>query len=218
MKSPSDSVDPTGILDIGTDLTADERKTVAGAVLLGRRHLFDEPHGLHVARLAVSLFDQTIDLHELFGAERAMLLAAGVIHDIGMVVSAKRHHKHSMYLISESAVPGFTPHQVRLIALIARYHRKSEPSLHHGPFDALSGKDKIIVGKLSALLRVADGLDREHRQSVHSIAAQKKRKKLLIQCKTENGFHLDLSVFKAKTKWFEKVFRRRIVVSRGLSE
>lgn len=198
----------------GMSLSADERKLLSGAIALGHRYSFNEAHGMQVAKLAVSLFDRTHDLHRLSRKERKLLLVAGVVHDIGMVVGATQHHKHSMYLIAESELPGLTARQTISIALVARYHRKGEPSSRHRLYDTLSAKEKSVVDRLSAILRLADVLDRDHRQSVNSIAVIDKKKKLSLRFSAGEGFQIDLRVFKAKSEWFEKVFTRRVALSR----
>ncbi len=133
---------------------------------------YERAHSEHVAKLAMRLFDQLVRdeilPHRLATAECRMLLeAAAVLHDVGHLVNYAKHHKHSMRLISNSDIRGFTPRQLSIIAQIARYHRRAEPSLRHGRFKRLSRDDRGIVAKLAAILRVADGLDRAHTQAVH---------------------------------------------------
>ncbi|HAJ78198.1 MAG TPA: phosphatase, partial [Fibrobacteres bacterium] len=189
-----------------------ERKKMSGAMALGRQYLFDERHGLQVAKLSVSLFDQTAGVHGLGEEERQMLFAAGVLHDIGMFVSCRRHHKHSMYLISQSDIPGFTPRQIQIISHIARYHRKGEPSAKHVSFSAMPQEDKTLVEKLSAFLRIGDALDREHLQNVISITSSVKGNALSIQIRGKNDLLLERWALGKKAAWFEKVFNLKVVI------
>ena len=200
------------ITDRETRSTKIERKIISGAIALGRRYLFDERHGLQVAKLSVSLFDQLADLHGMGENERHLLLAAGVLHDIGMFVSCRRHHKHSMYLISQSDIPGFTPGQIQVISQIARYHRKSEPSSEHEPFAELPREDGVLVEKLSAFLRIGDALDREHEQNVLSVAATVKDKTLRLDLTGKNDLLLEDWAVRNKAKWFEKVFDFKVII------
>jgi exopolyphosphatase / guanosine-5'-triphosphate,3'-diphosphate pyrophosphatase len=203
--------------DYETRSTKIERKIVSGAIALGRRYLFDERHGLQAAKLSVSLFDQTVDLHGMGEEERNMLLAAGVVHDIGMFVSRGRHHKHSMYLISQSDLPGLTPRQIQIIAHIARYHRKSEPSLKHVSFLELPKEDRTLVEKLSAFLRIGDALDREHRQNVLSVTPVVKRKSLALRLNGKDDLLLERWAVKNKSKLFEKAFGLSVTTPEGPS-
>src|SRR5262249_41772276 len=70
----------------------------AAAAGLARRCGSDLEHSRQVARLALSLFDQTAGLHGLQGQDREMLEYAALLHDIGQHVSRKGHHRHAAYL------------------------------------------------------------------------------------------------------------------------
>jgi len=85
-----------------------ETSLVDDAVAIGRKFMFDEKHAVHVARLAASLYDQLAGRHGMGARERRMLVAAALLHDVGGVVSLKSHHKHALYLIARSELPGFT--------------------------------------------------------------------------------------------------------------
>lgn len=183
------------LIDLVEDLATHEahedrkdRQAVAGAVALGKRYLFDETHAMHVTKLAASLFDQLQKVHRLEPADRRMLLAAAVLHDIGTFVGYKKHHKHSLYLIANSEIPEFTPREIDIIANVSRYHRKGVPAPHHEAFTRLPADDQARVAKLASLLRVADALDREHIQAVRSVKARvTKQKKLRLELKGDGG-------------------------------
>ena len=149
-----------------------EQQVHQAAVAIGRKYRFDEAHGIHVARLALSLFDQLRPLHQMGDGERAVLHAAALLHDIGTFVSYSRHHKHSLYLIAHADLAGFAPREVQLAANVARYHRRSMPKLEHEAYAALDAHGRAVASKLAALLRLADALDREHRQKVAGVLAR----------------------------------------------
>ena len=104
---------------------------------LAARYRMDVPHTRHVARLALSMFDQlaALGLHPGDPRERELLWAACMLHDIGMSVDYDDHHKHSRYLILSARLPGFSPSEVAIIAQATRYHRKDMPT--PGPLRAL---------------------------------------------------------------------------------
>lgn len=140
-----------------------------GLRAFGRRCGYREDHAEQVAQLSLSLFDQTRAMHGLGDEERALLQAAAILHDVGTFVSYNRHHKHSYYLVYHADLPGFTDRERELIATIARYHRRSPPKDRHELFQVLTPQERIVVRRLAALLRVADGLDRGHRRNVRAV-------------------------------------------------
>jgi exopolyphosphatase/guanosine-5'-triphosphate,3'-diphosphate pyrophosphatase len=175
-------------------------------VALGRRFGFEEDHGVHVARLAERLFDALEEVHELEAEDRELLVAAAVLHDVGQRISYNRHHKHSEYLISNSELPGFSPHEVGLVAQVARYHRKAGPSLRHEPFAALDDEDQDKVTRLAAILRLADSLDREHRQRVEGIEVRIEDDEVGLALEGDGDFALERWALERKAGLFEDTF------------
>ena len=133
----------------------------------------DPPHSAQVARLALELFDDTRERHGLGDDAREILEAAALLCNVGMFLSHAQHHKHSYYVIrGTDRLAGFNDDEVERIALVARYHRKSEPKARHPEFAALHDDAKREVAVLAGLLRVATGLDRNHAARVQSVSVQ----------------------------------------------
>ena len=135
---------------------------------LAAQHGTDERHAQHVAALALSMFDglAAAGLHAGDPEERDLLWAAALLHDIGTTVDYDDHHRHSRYLILNAGLPGFTPREVALIGQMARYHRKGTPAM--GGLKPLMVKgDQELLDRCSALLRVAEQLERSRDQTVH---------------------------------------------------
>lgn len=127
------------------------------------RHLGESSqHGSQVARLAMRIYDQLSADLKLPEPAREWLEYASQLHDIGHHISHKNHHRHSHYLIANGELLGFEPYEVDVISLVARYHRKGTPKETDAEFAALATGLKPIVRTLSAILRVADSLDRSH--------------------------------------------------------
>jgi exopolyphosphatase/guanosine-5'-triphosphate,3'-diphosphate pyrophosphatase len=184
-----------------------ERDVRAGAVGFGRRFMFDEAHGVHVARLAEQLFDGMRDLHGLSPRDREVLQAAAVLHDIGHQISYQRHHKHAYYLIHHAELPGLSPAEVELVANVARYHRRASPSTRHDHYAALAKPDRKRVRKLAALLRLADALDREHLQKVQSVGVERvDEDEIVLHVEGEGELAIELWALGRKACLFEKVY------------
>ena len=183
-----------------------ERIVHEGALTLGRRYLFDEDHGRHVGALALSLFDQLSEIHGLEPRDRRILLAGAILHDIGQHISYAKHHKHSLYLIHHSEIPGIAPNELPLVALVARYHRRAEPRRGHYLFCDLSPPDRSRVERLAALLRIADSLDREHLQRVHSVEARVHKRRLELRLERRGRLLLEQWALRKKGKLFARLF------------
>jgi exopolyphosphatase/guanosine-5'-triphosphate,3'-diphosphate pyrophosphatase len=146
-----------------------------------QKYLYDRPHAEHVSQLALNLYYQLHDLHQMPDKYATVLHAAATLHDIGLFVAYPKHHKHSYYLIKSSGMNSYSKTDLDLIANVARYHRKAHPSQKHLGFSQLPPEQQQVVRKLSAILRVADGLDFTHDQTVTAVnCARRKSKQLVI--------------------------------------
>jgi exopolyphosphatase/guanosine-5'-triphosphate,3'-diphosphate pyrophosphatase len=175
-----------------------------------RRHAWDEAHARRVTALALSLYDQTGALHGLGPAERGLLEVAGLLHDVGSAVSQSAHHKHSLYLIRNADLDGFTPRERDLIANVARYHRKALPADRHGDYMALDDADRTLVRRLAALLRLADGLDADHFQVVEAATVVDQDDFLRLELRARDTPDLDLWAAERNGDLFELEFGRRV--------
>lgn len=178
---------------------------------------YDRGHCYHVANLALQIYDQLNRQLNLKNECREYLEAAAILHDIGYHISHSQHHKHSQYIISNSELLGFNENEIRIIANIARYHRKSHPKERHKEFAVLNKNNKNTVLKLSGILRVADSLDRTHKAKIDSVRIEKENKKLLFIVHTKNNASIDLEhwSFESRKKLFEDVFDVEATMIRG---
>jgi len=167
-------------------------------------------HGRHVARLALMLFDQLTPLHNLGQRERQLLEAGALVHDVGMSVSDRKHHRQSYRLVRNHQFLMWGPDEVIFIALLARYHRKAEPSIKHGRFAALSEHDRLALVKLAAILRLADGLDRAHLSSIQEVDATYDARTIWIRLHSYRDCGTEIWGAERKADLFENVFSRRL--------
>lgn len=162
----------------------------------------DAPHAETAARLALSLFDQTADAHQLGDEARELLELAAIVHNVGLFISHSAHHKHTYYVVRHSEqLTGFTEREREVLALIARYHRRSHPKPRHLEFAALSESDQDMVRKLAGLLRIAIGLDRSHRGLVDEVEVEVDDEgRLAVTPRSRGDADLSLEVFSAQER------------------
>lgn len=172
----------------------------------------DEPHSLHVARLALSLFDALSVAFNLKKSDRKLLEAAAILHDVGYFIAYSSHHKHSYHLIRHAELFGFTPRERELIAQIARYHRKSIPKRKHEAFQGLHESDRQRVERLGGILRLADGLDRRRNSTVHALSCIFGGTLFTLQLEGDDDMSVEIFGAEAKKDLFEKAFGMRVVI------
>lgn len=166
----------------------------------------DASHCEHVRRLAAQLFDQLAPVHELPSAQRVTLELGGLLHDVGVAVNARGHHKHGEYLVRHADVPGLSQHQQAVVACLVRYHGESTPELHHRLYSSLVPADRDRVQQLSALLRIAVALDSGRTQAVRRVEVKIQRRVILVRLVTASESDINLRELRRKAKFFEHRF------------
>ena len=189
---------------------APDASTGEAARALGRRFAFDEVHAAQVARVALSLFDDLAGLHRLPASARPMLEAAALLHDVGSAVSYSRHHKHTFYLIANGDIPGFSDRERQLVALVARYHRRSPPDRERPDLVSLAPADFRSVRKLATLLRLADSCDRSHHQLVRDVRARVANGSVRLLLRSRQPIDLEIWDAEREAALFRQVFGRRL--------
>lgn len=135
---------------------------------MARNYQYQKGHANHVRFLAGRLFDQLTPLHNYGPAERELLDAAALLHDVGNVIGYQDHDKHAQTLIEYNGLPGFTPRETALVALLTRYHRKGEPDV--GDYKLLlDEEDRLRLTRLAAVLRLAEFLERGRNAAVDDV-------------------------------------------------
>ena len=130
-----------------------------GVLNMARNYRYHEQHADQVKLLSGRLFEELEPLHGYGPPERELLAAAALLHDIGTTVAYDGHHRHSQTLIHYNGLSGFTPREIALIALLARFHRKGKPDTA-GYEGLLKKRDAAVLTRLAAILRFAEFLER----------------------------------------------------------
>ena len=187
-------------------------------VELAERCNYVANHAQQVARMALALFDQTQENHGLGAREREWLEYAALLHDIGVHISYGRHHKHSYYLVKNGDLRGFEPKEVEVIALVARYHRRGSPRRSHEGYGELTPELRRAVKTLSAMLRVAEGLDRSHQQSVAALEIISGGPDYLLRIRPTGDTELELWAAQRSVARLEQVLKRIVRFEVSMSQ
>lgn len=187
-------------------------QVLASAIQLARKYSSDEAHAKQTARFALQLFDQTHALHYLNHEARFLLEIASLLHDIGHFINMAGHHKHTYYIITQTPLIGLNDNQRAIVANVARYHRKAPPSLRHEGYQKLSPQDRVVVTKLSAILRLADALDTEHASRITHLSVEYKRPEFRLKLEGEGDLLLEKWALLKRSSFFEETFNVKVTV------
>ena len=187
-------------------------QVLASAMALGTRYQSDADHVKHVARLATKLFDSLAAEHGLSARDRLLLEVAALLHDIGLFVSLRGHHKHSMYLLQASEIFGLTRDDMQIVANIARYHRRGLPQKSHPEFMRLDRDERVRVTKLAALLRLANALDAEHMQKVSDVSVREEDDRWVLDLQGRGDLTMERMAATSRADLLVDVFGKHVVI------
>jgi exopolyphosphatase / guanosine-5'-triphosphate,3'-diphosphate pyrophosphatase len=175
----------------------------------------DEKHCEKVRQLAVSMFDQLRSLHHMDGEMRTVLELSAVLHDVGHVLRHDGHHKHGEYLVRNADLPGVTDRERDMAACVVRYHSQSEPNAEHKVYATLRASEQRDIRVLVSLLRIADGLDCDHRQMVSDVRVRINGKGMNVRAQMRRASDLVLWSAERGAGLFEKEFGLKVRAQRA---
>jgi exopolyphosphatase/guanosine-5'-triphosphate,3'-diphosphate pyrophosphatase len=206
--------------EAGLGIEVFSRQVLASARALGERYNYDAKHAQHIASLSLRLFDELKAEHGLDARDRLLLEVAALLHDIGLFVNLRAHHKHSQYLISVAEIFGMSRDDLLVVSNIARYHRRGLPQRSHLPYMALDREAKIVVNKLGSILRLANALDADHQQKVKNVRVRSEGGLMVFEVEGAGDLTMERLALLARSDFFQDAFGRRVIfreVTRGES-
>lgn len=192
-----------------------QEEVVQAAKDIGVRYKTDRNHADHVAVLAQQLFRELQHLHALDPKYELVLRVAAILHEVGMFISPREHHKHSLYILLNTEIFGLSTQERLLVALLARYHRRYNPDPSHPHFADLSREQRMVIFKLAALLRIADALDRSHTQRIRTMQLRPERGRLRIVTPGVNDTTVEQLAINAKCDLFREIYGYDIVLTQS---
>jgi len=165
----------------------------------------DPAHTQLVTQFSLALYD-ALQASGLMPARTAgpvsahdLLQVAALSHGAGHGKGDKVRHKAGGRLLQKLEVPpGWSPADLQIAALVARYHRGAMPRTQDR-YASLSGEERHLVDCLGGILRFADSLDAEHTQAIRGIAVRK----------TDGRFDITAEGYDPRSKQAEKIAAAR---------
>jgi exopolyphosphatase / guanosine-5'-triphosphate,3'-diphosphate pyrophosphatase len=183
---------------------------------LFRHYPQPQAHTERVRLLSRRLFEGLEELHQYSSFEARLLDDAAQLHDIGMAVNYYDHHKHSAYLVTSAAIPGLTPREQALLALLVQYHRKGDPKINAYKSILLDGDDQRLL-RLSACLRLAEYLERSRAGRVQDLSVQIEKKAVRVTLRAAEPPRVELREAGKQANIFKKAFGRELVLEAQVS-
>jgi exopolyphosphatase/guanosine-5'-triphosphate,3'-diphosphate pyrophosphatase len=203
------------------ELTEEQRNRsqvmLAGAESFASRVRCDLKHAEQVRVLALQLFDQLWPYHHLDFEARTILASASMLHDCGVLINRKAHHRHGEYLIHNAKIPELRGWAKNMTACLVRYHnRKSEPSTKHPVFATLNREQRKRARLLAGMLRLAERLESDHRQGISKLTVEGGPRDVRIHVELRDASRLNLAGIERKARLLERELNLRLSFQRVL--
>ena len=204
----ADYMDSTHKTAIGRKFEDD---IIASAMAMAKRYKCNKTHIEYISTLALAIFDAMKKQHGMGRIQRLQLEIACILHDCGKFINMQNVANNSYSIIMSTEMMGLSLKEREEVANAVRYNTLYLPAYAQVKA-AIGDASYTTVAKLAAILRVANALDRSHKQKVEKFNIQVKDKKMIILVDTVNNITLEAALFKEKADFFEQIYGIRPVL------
>lgn len=190
-----------------------EQDMIACAKNISKRYMGSRKRGETLEKVSLTIFDSMRKIHGLGKRERLLLQIASILHDCGKFISMVELGKCSYQIIMATEIIGLSHAEREIVANVVRYNH--DEFAYYESMKKSAGMEKssyLVVAKLTAILRVANALDRSHKQKFKDIKARINENQLIIQIDTPQDITLEKGLFDLKTGFFQEVFNVKPVI------
>ena len=184
----------------------------ASARNLLRKYHGDENHAECVRMIAIKIYDTLKNDLGFNEHIRTLLETSAILHDIGGFIRYDNHNLHSWYIIRNSEIFGLSRKDNTIVSEIAKYHKGTSVPQDEDSFLMLPRADRMTILKLTAILRIADALDRGHIQKFSDFSIKLQQNTMTISTKAAKNTVLEKIALNEKSGMFESVFGYKVIL------
>ncbi|MCR5657400.1 MAG: exopolyphosphatase [Butyrivibrio sp.] len=191
-----------------------EKDIVACAQNISRRYMGSKQRSETLQTIALNIFDSMKKVHGLGKRERLLLEIATILHDCGKYISMVNLGDCSYNIIMSTEIIGLSHLERTIVANVVKFNHDNFEYYSDGTyrFRGIDKESYFTISKLTAILRLANGLDRTHRQKFKNVKIQVKDKELEISVDTMADVSLERGLFEGRAQFFEQVYGLRPII------
>ena len=190
-----------------------ENDIIVASKNIAKRYSTGKNHINGTTEIALAIFDSIKKVHGMGARERLLLQIAVLLHDCGKYISMGDVSECSYRIIMETEIIGLSTRERNIIANVVRYNTKE--FRHYGTYESGTTADRdnyLLIAKLTAILRIANAMDRSHYQKVTDIRTVLKERELSVIVDSPRDLSLELGLLRDKVEFFEEVFGIHLVL------
>lgn len=190
-----------------------EQDIIACAKNISKRYMGSKKRSETLEALVLTIFDSMKKIHGLGKRERLLLRLAALLHDCGRYISLTNLGECGYDIIMATEIIGLSHLEREIVANVVRYNHMELDSYEElGRTTTLDRKSYLVIAKLTAILRVANGLDRSHKEKFKNVSVGLQKDELVITVRTNTDITLEQGLFENKAHFFEEVYSIRPVI------
>jgi len=188
-----------------------EEDVISASWSLAQRFGSYKPHLQALEHFSMHIFDAMKKYHGLNKRDRLLMRVVCILHDCGKYISLSEAADCSGVIIRSSEILGLTHKEREMVAMVVTYNRKPlEP--YEAVASSFSKEEYIVIVKLLAILKVANAMDRSHKQKLKKVRMVVRDNQLHITIEAEDSISLEKGLFREKADFFQRVFAIRPVI------
>ena len=183
-----------------------EEDIIACAMNISKRYMGSRKRAETLENISITIFDAMKKIHGLKKRERLYLRLAAILHDCGKYISMVNIGETSYQIIMATEIIGLSHTEREIVANVVRFNHS--PFVYYGQ-QTTRGLDRdayMIVAKLTAILRLASGMDRSHKQKLSGLKGTLKDNQLLLTIDIQEDITLEKGFFEDREEFFKEVF------------
>ena len=190
-----------------------EGDIIACARSISRRYMGDDKRSQTLENICMTIFDSMKKITGLNKRDRLLLRIATILHDCGKYISMYNLAESSYNIIMATEIIGLSEIEREIVAGVVKYnHAYLDYDIELSDNGKHSEEVYMRVAKLTAILRVANGLDKSQKQKFGDIRAALKGDELVITVRTNKDITLEKGMFVRRADFFEEIFCIRPVI------
>ena len=198
-----------------------ENDILAASRNMAKRYKCHTSHNQVLEQYALGIFDSMRKYHGLGARERLLLQISVLLHACGKFISIKNSNECSYNIIMSTEIIGLSHLEREIIANVVRYNIRDfdydkvqlETQIHQEDMPGYSRNSiTILIAKLTAILRLANSMDRSHRGKLADCRMAVRDNELIITTGYQGNMALETASFEQKADFFEEIFGVRPVL------
>ena len=190
-----------------------EQDIIACAQNISKRYMGSKRRGETLEKIALTIFDSMNKVHGLGKRERLLLRIATLLHDCGKYISLVNLGECSYNIIMSTEIIGLSHIEREIVANVVKYnHMDFAYSEVVGSSGAIDRTAYLTIAKLTAILKIANGLDRSHKQKFKNVKTTLKEETLVITVDASVDITLEKGLFTKRAEFFEEVYSVKPVI------